>query len=70
MPADQAALWAFCNELQQQRQVSDATWAAALQQPGEAGVVDLLGLCGDYTQLTMVMNAPRPRVPAGLGAPW
>ena len=54
----------FCTELHREHAVSDATWAAAMQRLGEQGVVDLIGICGYYALLSMVMNAARTPVPA------
>lgn len=46
------------------KQVDDATWAAALTQLGEQGTVDLLGIVGYYTMLSVVMNGARTPAPA------
>jgi 4-carboxymuconolactone decarboxylase len=56
---DEAAVYDICIELHRERQVSDATWARAVAQFGEAGVVDLIGINGYYALLAMVMNAAR-----------
>ena len=48
-----------CIELHRDRQVSDATWAVAIAQFGEQGVVDLIAINGYYALLAMVMNAAR-----------
>lgn len=60
---DEAAVYAFCTELQQQKRVSDPTYAAALALFGEHGVVDLMGINGYYTFLAMVMNAAQTALP-------
>jgi 4-carboxymuconolactone decarboxylase len=60
---DEAVLYAFSTELHQNRSVSDATWADAMRLFGEQGVVDLIGINGYYTFLSMVMNAARTEVP-------
>lgn len=65
LPEDEAAVLAFCDELQRQRAVGDATWQRALQALGETGVVDLMALVGYYTLLAMVMNASRTPAPPG-----
>jgi len=65
MSTEEALVHAFCTELQRSQQVRDVTWAAARERFGEQGVVDLLGLCGYYTLLAMVMNGARTPVPAG-----
>ena len=43
---DEAAVVDVCIELHCDRQVSDATWAAAIAQFGEQGVVDLIAING------------------------
>ena len=57
LPPDEAAVYAFSTELHHNQGVSDATWAQALAQFGEQGVVDLIGINGYYSLLSMVMNA-------------
>ena len=69
MPEDEAVVYDFCVELHQQRQVSDATWAKAQQLFGDKGVMDLIGINGYYSLLSMVMNAARTTVPASTQAP-
>ena len=64
LPEDEAVLYAFSTELHQNRSVSDASWAEAMRLFGEQGVVDLLGVNGYYTFLSMVMNAAQTAVPA------
>jgi 4-carboxymuconolactone decarboxylase len=68
MPADEAAVHDFCIELHRQHGVCDATWADAIARFGEAGAVDLLGINGYYTMLSMVMNGARTP-PPGTAAP-
>lgn len=69
MPEDEAVVYDFCVELHQQRQVTDATWAKAQQLFGDKGVMDLIGINGYYSLLSMVMNAARTTVPASTQAP-
>jgi len=59
MTQDVAAVYDVCIELHRERRVSDATWARAVAQLGEPGVVDLIGINGYYALLAMVMNAAR-----------
>ncbi len=66
---DEAALYAFCTELHHNRGVSDASWQRALALFGEPGVVDLIGINGYYTLLSMVMNASRTPTPPTTVAP-
>ncbi|MEO8123678.1 MAG: carboxymuconolactone decarboxylase family protein [Burkholderiales bacterium] len=62
---DEAVVFDICGELERDAQVSDATWAAAIQHFGQQGTVDLIGLIGYYGLLAMVMNAARTPSPGG-----
>jgi 4-carboxymuconolactone decarboxylase len=64
MADDEAAAYALCVELLRTKQVSDVTWARAIEVFGEDGAVDLIGICGYYAFLAMVMNAARTPAPA------
>lgn len=67
MRDDEAAVHDFCVGLHNRKAVSDATWAHALALFGEKGVVDLLGINGYYTFLSMVMNGARtPALPSSV----
>ena len=62
MADDEALVHDFCVELLQGRgQVGDATWARTVGRFGEPAVVDLVGTCGYYGLLALVMNAARTR---------
>ena len=63
MAADEAAVHDFCVELHRNRSVSDATYARALEQVGEQGIIDMIGLSGWYTLVSMVLNTTRLPVP-------
>lgn len=69
MAPDEALVHDFCIELHQARRVGDATYDAALARFGEQGVVDLLGINGYYTFLSMVMNGAQTAAPASSAAP-
>lgn len=56
MSQHEALVHDFCTELQQQRGVSDDTYARALQALGEQGVIDLTALVGYFTLIDMVLN--------------
>jgi 4-carboxymuconolactone decarboxylase len=63
MRGDEAAAYDFCDELWRNKGVCDATYRAVLDRFGEHGVVDMLGLVGYFTTVSMVMNVahtPRP----------
>ena len=66
---DEAVLYAFCTELHRTHGVSDVTWAQAVALWGEAGVIDLVGVNGYYTFLSMVMNSARTTVPPSSASP-
>ncbi|HEY1327248.1 MAG TPA: carboxymuconolactone decarboxylase family protein [Casimicrobiaceae bacterium] len=69
LTADEAIVHAFCTELQATQRVSDATFERARARFGEHGVVDLLGLCGYYTLLAMVMNGAQTALPPNAPRP-
>lgn len=59
MAADEAAVYDFCMELHRNHSVSDVTYARALEQVGEQGIVDMIGLSGWYTLVSMLLNTAR-----------
>lgn len=61
--ADEQVVYEVACQSLQQRSVDDATWARAIAQLGEAGVVDLTGIVGYYTMLSIVMNGARTPPP-------
>ena len=65
MLVDEALVHDFCIELHEKKAVSDQVYADALALFGEQGVIDLVGLCGYYAMLAMVMNTARTAVPGG-----
>ena len=64
MREDEAAVYDFISELYANKGVSDATYARALAQFGEAGIVDLIGVVGYYATNAMIMNVARTAVPS------
>jgi 4-carboxymuconolactone decarboxylase len=66
---DEAAVYGFCRELHETKHVSDAAWNAARERFGERGVVDLIGTCGYYALVSMVLNATRHPLPEGVAPP-
>jgi 4-carboxymuconolactone decarboxylase len=65
MTPEETVIYDFCMELQRSHGVSDATYQAAQRLLGDAGVVDLCGICGYYSMLAMVMNVARTPLPEG-----
>lgn len=66
MPELDGAVYHFCVDLHQSQQVSDTAYQRAVTQLGENGVVDLIGLCGYYAMLAMVLNTAKTPDRAGL----
>jgi 4-carboxymuconolactone decarboxylase len=54
---DEQVVFAFATELLEDHFVSDATFAAALELFGNAGVVDLIGSMGNFSMLAFCLNA-------------
>lgn len=69
LQADEQVLYEFCTELHQNKAVSNATWFAAIDIWGEQGVIDLIGVVGYYSFLSMVMNSARTAVPESVAEP-
>lgn len=69
LPEDEAVVLRFCSELQRDKAVSDGTWQRAIELFGERGTMDLVGITGYYTLLSMVMNAARTPAPASKAMP-
>jgi len=65
MQKDEEAVYTFCSELLNTKQVSDATFAAAKAAVGEKGIVDLIGVMGWYHTVSMLLNVDRYPLPAG-----
>jgi 4-carboxymuconolactone decarboxylase len=63
MQADESAVHDFCKELHETKSVGDAAYKAVADQFGERGVVDLLGVSGYYTLVSMVLNVDRAPLP-------
>jgi 4-carboxymuconolactone decarboxylase len=59
MAEDEALVYDFSLELQNNQSVSDATYARAVARFGEPGVVELASIQGYYAYLAMVMNVAR-----------
>jgi 4-carboxymuconolactone decarboxylase len=64
MSAEEEIAYDFTMELQNNRSVSDATFAKAEKRFGRKGVVDMAGISGYYTFLAMQLNMARHPVPA------
>ncbi len=64
--SDEAAMYAFAQELLTTHEVSDATYARAHSVLGERGVLDVVAILGYYSMIAMSMKAfamvPEPGV--------
>jgi 4-carboxymuconolactone decarboxylase len=69
LPDDEQIVYLFCSELHHEKNISDATYARAREKFGEQGVIDLMGTCGYYALLAMLMNGARTAIPDGLPDP-
>lgn len=65
MQDDEAAVHAYVAALLETRQVPDAVHAQAVAAIGERGVVELVGLLGYYTLVSMTLNAFEIGLPDG-----
>jgi 4-carboxymuconolactone decarboxylase len=65
MTPEEAIVLDFCQELLTTRQVSDANFRALADRFGERGVVELIGLMGQYHTTTMLFAVDRYPLPEG-----
>jgi 4-carboxymuconolactone decarboxylase len=63
MSDDEAAVYEFCIQLHRTRNVDDSTFKRALALFGEQGVVDLIGVSGYYTAVSMTLNVAQVMPP-------
>ena len=55
----------FSNELNDFHSVTDRTYARMVAKYGEQGMMDLVGLNGYYSMISMVLNVGRTPLPPG-----
>ena len=65
MKDDEAAVYDFCTQLHRRKKVSDAAYKRAVALFGEKGVMDLIGVSGYYTAVSMTLNVAEVPVAAG-----
>src|SRR5262245_29058944 len=65
MKDDEAAVHDFCRELHEKKTVSDAAYDAVVRRFGERGAVELIGVIGYYTLVSMILNVERHPLPEG-----
>jgi 4-carboxymuconolactone decarboxylase len=67
---DERSVYGFSRELLETRQVSDRAYEVAVRQIGLEAVVELVGLLGYYTLISMTINAFRIPLPEGASEPF
>ena len=65
LDSTEKAVHGFCQELLQNRRVSDERYAALVQSVGEPGVVDLMATMSYYTLVSMCLNVDQYPLPEG-----
>src|SRR5262249_6751144 len=68
--ADEAAVYEFSRALHERRGVGDDAYRTAVEQLGEQGVVELVGLLGYYTLVAMTLNAFKVAIPPEAAPPF
>jgi 4-carboxymuconolactone decarboxylase len=56
MSEDEELAYDFCVELLRNKGVSETTYRRAVMKLGENGVIDMIGVAGYFTTMSMVMN--------------
>lgn len=69
MTKEESAIYDFSKELHEQKQVTDAAFNAVKELFGERGAIELVGVCGYYTLVSMVLNVDRYPLPDGQQEP-
>jgi 4-carboxymuconolactone decarboxylase len=69
MQPDETAVYNFCNELLNDKKVSDPAFKAVVDQFGERGAVDLVGVVGYYHLVSLLLNVDRYPLPPGAKPP-
>jgi 4-carboxymuconolactone decarboxylase len=66
MTDDQEIVYEFGRELNDNHGVTDRTYARAVTRFGEHGVMDLVGVNGFYSLISMALNVGRTPLPPGV----
>ncbi len=70
MKPDEELVYDFCTALHRTHVVDGALFDHAVGMLGEQGVVDLIGVSGYYTLVSMVLNVAEIPLPDGVSSPW
>jgi 4-carboxymuconolactone decarboxylase len=69
-PADERAIYDFIRELYRTRRVRAQTYARLQKLLGDAGMVELVGILGYYTLISMTLNVFASPIPEGVPLPF
>jgi len=69
MKEDESAIYDFCIELHRSKKVSDENFRRVKALFGEQGVIDLVGVSGYYTAVSMTLNVAQVPIPDGKPLP-
>ncbi len=67
---DERIVYTFAHELTHAKRVSQPTYAAAITALGETSVIDLVGILGYYSMISMFINAFEVPLPPGEKDPF
>jgi 4-carboxymuconolactone decarboxylase len=70
MQEDEAVVYDFCTALHARHVVDDGLFARTTGALGDRAVMDLIGVSGYYTLVSMVLNVAEVPLPPGVPAPW
>jgi len=70
MKPDEELVYDFCTTLHRRHFVDDSLFTRAVAMLGEQEVVDLIGVSGYYTLVSMVLNVAEIPLPPGEKSPW
>ena len=65
MSDDQTLVYDFCTELAEHGNVTDDTYARVVSRFGEQGMIELVGVNGYYSFISMVLAVARTPLPPG-----
>ena len=70
MKPEEELVYDFCTTLHRDRFVDDALFRRTVAAFGEQGVIDLIGVTGYYSLVSMVLNVAEVPLPPGEKSPW
>jgi 4-carboxymuconolactone decarboxylase len=70
MTPEETVVYDFCTALHRKHFIDEAIYTRAVKTFGERGVMDLVGVSGYYTLVSMVLNVAEIPLPDGVPSPW